>query len=74
MYKELGSQYFIHKALLIISRLAFESPVLPGPEKAFPPFEQKSSVIWRKHTVISNFSKIPLIFRYVWPFTPYYMI
>jgi hypothetical protein len=35
--------------------------VLPGPETAFPPFEQKSSAMWRKHTAISYFSKIPLL-------------
>jgi hypothetical protein len=42
--------------------------VLPGLEAAFPPIEQKSITIWRKITVISIFSKIPLLFRYFWSF------
>jgi hypothetical protein len=36
--------------------------VLPGPEEALPPIEQKFT-IWRKHSSISNFLKIPLLFR-----------
>jgi hypothetical protein len=44
--------------------------VLPGLEAASPraPIEQKSTAIWRKLTAISNFSKIPLLFRYFWSF------
>jgi hypothetical protein len=42
--------------------------VLPGLEAAFPPIEQKSTAIWRKLTAISNFSEIPLLFRYFWSF------
>jgi hypothetical protein len=42
--------------------------VLPGLEAAFPPIEQKPTTIWRKLTAISNFSKIPLLFRYFWSF------
>jgi hypothetical protein len=38
--------------------------VLPGPEAASPLIEQKNTAIWRKHTAISNLSKIPLLFRY----------
>jgi hypothetical protein len=38
--------------------------VLPGLEGAFPPIEQKSTAIWRKLTAISNFSEIPLLFRF----------
>jgi hypothetical protein len=37
--------------------------VLPGLEAA-PLIEQKTTAIWRKHAAISNFSKIPLLFRY----------
>jgi hypothetical protein len=42
--------------------------VLPGVEAAFPPIQQKYTAIWRKLTAISNFSKIPLLFRYFWSF------
>jgi hypothetical protein len=42
--------------------------VLPGLEAAFPPIEQKSTVIWRKLTAISKFSEIPLLFRYFWTY------
>jgi hypothetical protein len=42
--------------------------VLPGPDAASPPTQQKSTAIWRKFAAISNFSKIPLIFRYFWSF------
>jgi hypothetical protein len=42
--------------------------VLPGPDVAFPPTQQKSTAIWRKFAAISNFSKIPLLFRYFWSF------
>jgi hypothetical protein len=38
--------------------------VLPGPEAASPLIEQKTTAIWRKHTAISNLSKIPLFFCY----------
>jgi hypothetical protein len=31
--------------------------VLPGPEQAVPPFQQKYTAIWHKHTAISNFFK-----------------
>jgi hypothetical protein len=34
--------------------------VLPGPEEASPPIEQKNTAIWRNHTANSNFQK----FRY----------
>jgi hypothetical protein len=44
------------------------SSVLPGPEAAPPPIQQKSTAIWQKLTAISNFSKIPLLFRYFWSF------
>jgi hypothetical protein len=43
-------------------------PVLPGPDVASPPTQQKSTAIWRKFDAISNFSKIPLLFRYFWSF------
>jgi hypothetical protein len=46
----------------------WSAPVLPGPEAASPPIQQKSAAIWRKLTAISKFSKIPLLFRYFWPF------
>jgi hypothetical protein len=39
--------------------------VLPDPEAASPLIEQKITAIWRKHAAISNFSKIPLLFRYI---------
>jgi hypothetical protein len=42
--------------------------VLPGLEAAFPQIEQKSAAICRKLTAITNFSKIPLLFRYFWSF------
>jgi hypothetical protein len=42
--------------------------VLPGLEAAIPAIEQKSIAIWRKTTAISNFYKIPLLFRYFWSF------
>jgi hypothetical protein len=42
--------------------------VLPGLEAASPPIEQKSTAIWLKLTSISNFYKIPLLFRYFWSF------
>jgi hypothetical protein len=42
--------------------------VWPGLEAATPPIEEKSAAIWRKLTAISNFSKIPLLFRYFWSF------
>jgi hypothetical protein len=42
--------------------------VLPGPEVASPPIQQISTAIWRKLTAISNFSKIPLLFRYFWSY------
>jgi hypothetical protein len=42
--------------------------VLPGHDVASPPTQQKSTAIWRKFAAISNFSKIPLIFRYFWSF------
>jgi hypothetical protein len=38
--------------------------VLPGPEQACPPFQQKYTTIWQKHTANSYFVKIPLLFRY----------
>jgi hypothetical protein len=34
------------------------STVLPGPDVASPPTQQKSTAIWRKFAAISNFSKI----------------
>jgi hypothetical protein len=40
------------------------APVLPGPVSAFALSEQKTTAIWRKHAAISNFSTIPLLFRY----------
>jgi hypothetical protein len=42
--------------------------VLPGPDAASPSTRPKSTAIWRKFAAISNFSKIPLIFRYFWSF------
>jgi hypothetical protein len=30
--------------------------------------QQKSTAIWRKFAAISNFSKIPLLYRYFWSF------
>jgi hypothetical protein len=38
--------------------------VLPGPDAASPPIEQKSATIWQKHTANTNFNKIQLPFRY----------
>jgi hypothetical protein len=37
--------------------------VLPGPEAAFPPIEQKNYRYLAKHTAISNVAEIPLLFR-----------
>jgi hypothetical protein len=48
--------------------------VLPGLEAAFPPIDQKSTAIWRKFTAISNFSEIPLLFRYFWSFRKGYQL
>jgi hypothetical protein len=45
------------------------TPVLPGPEQAGPPFQQKYTAIWQKHTAISNFLQIPLLFRYFTSFS-----
>jgi hypothetical protein len=42
--------------------------VLPGPESSSPPIQQIFTAIWRKLNAISNFSKIPLLSRYFWPF------
>jgi hypothetical protein len=42
--------------------------VLPGSDVASPPTQQKSTTIWRKLAAISNFSKIPLLFRCFWSF------
>jgi hypothetical protein len=42
--------------------------VLPGPDVASLPTQQKSRAIWRKFAAISNFSKISLLFRYFWSF------
>jgi hypothetical protein len=36
----------------------------PGLQAASLPIEEKFTAVWRKHTAISNFSKIPLLFRY----------
>jgi hypothetical protein len=59
----------MHQAFLSQHRFCASSkPVLPGLEAASPPIEQKSTAIWRKLTAISNFSKIPLLFRYFWSF------
>jgi hypothetical protein len=41
-----------------------QQPVLPGPEEALPPVEPKFAAIWQKHSAISNFIKIPLLFCY----------
>jgi hypothetical protein len=38
--------------------------VLPGPETVIPPIEQKFTAIWLKQTATSNFSEIPVVFRY----------
>jgi hypothetical protein len=40
--------------------------VLPDPEEeeALPPVEPKFTAIWRKYSAISDFLKIPLLFRY----------
>jgi hypothetical protein len=54
--------------VLLISWRQGPGAVLPGLEAAFPPIKQKSTAIWRKLTAISNFSKIPLLFRYFWSF------
>jgi hypothetical protein len=36
-------------------------PVLPGPDVASQPTQQKSTAIWRKFAAISNFYNIPLL-------------
>jgi hypothetical protein len=50
--------------------------VLPGPEAASPPIEQKSAAIWQKHTANSNFNKIPLtvLFRDILHFSVYLLL
>jgi hypothetical protein len=47
---------------------AARTTVLPGPDVASPPTQQKSTAIWRKFAATSNFPKIPLLFRYFWSF------
>jgi hypothetical protein len=42
--------------------------VLPGPEQAGPPFQQKYTAIWQKHTA-NPFFLIPLLFRYLTSFS-----
>jgi hypothetical protein len=37
---------------------SFSVPVLPGPEQAGPPFQQKYTAIWRKLTANSYFKKL----------------
>jgi hypothetical protein len=36
----------------------------PSPEEALPPVKSKFTAIWRFHSAISDFLKIPLHFRY----------
>jgi hypothetical protein len=38
--------------------------VLPGPELAGPPFQQKYTAIWQNTPLIHIFLKNPLLFRY----------
>jgi hypothetical protein len=42
------------------------SPKYNSVARSSPPIEHESTAIWRKITAISNFSKIPLLFRYFW--------
>jgi hypothetical protein len=45
--------------------------VLPGPAGAPPPNRPKITAIWCKHTANSNFTQIPLLFRYFLTFIQY---
>jgi hypothetical protein len=61
---ESSSRHFISINLLFDT-----SSVLPGPEQACPPLQQKFTAIRRKYTAISYFFNIPLLFRYFTSFS-----
>jgi hypothetical protein len=55
----------------ISPHISAPEPVLPGPEQAGPPFQQKYTAIWQKLTANSYFFKNPLLFRYFTSFSAY---
>jgi hypothetical protein len=57
------SEVNLKKNIVIIFVIWYS--VLPGPEEALPPVEPKFTAIWRKYSAISEFFKIPLLFRYI---------
>jgi hypothetical protein len=50
------------KAWLLLTH--HKESVLPGPEEALLPVEPKLTAIWQKHSAISDFLKILLLFCY----------
>jgi hypothetical protein len=50
--------------------IPFLAPVLPGPEQAGPPFQQKYTAIWQKLTANSYFKK----FRYFSTINDFFLI